>query len=113
MKTHEDKADFLFHENSVTAQVLAVIGTGEKAAVTSKQIKQSFGLTERELRKIIEKSRRSGIYILSSENGYFFPACIDEVKAFIKRENARIRSQCITLSPMKRYLKLFDSGDIL
>ena len=41
MKTHEDKADFLFHENSVTAQVLAVIGTGEKAAVTSKQIKQS------------------------------------------------------------------------
>lgn len=110
MKKSEEKAEYLFDENTLTAQVLAVIGTGEKAAVTSKQIKQSFGLTERELRKIVEKSRRSGVYILSSDNGYFFPANKDELQRFIRRESRRIRSQITTLSPMKRALKELDSG---
>ena len=110
MRRSEKTAEYIFNENSVTSQLLAVIGTGEKAAVTSKQIKQSFGLTERELRKIVERCRRNGIYVLSSENGYFYPSCIDEVIAFVKRENGRIRNQCITLAPLKRYLKQLDSG---
>lgn len=110
MKKCEAKARHIFSENSLTAQLLAVIGTGEKAAVTSKQIKQSFGLTERELRKIVEKCRRSGIYILSSDSGYYFPSCIDEVKAFVRRENGRVRSQCATIASIKRLLKELDSG---
>lgn len=110
MKTHEDKADFLFHENSVTAQVLAVLGTGEQNATTSRQIKRAFGISERDLRKIVERCRRSGVYILSSENGYFFPANRDELQRFIRRESRRIRSQITTLSPMKRALKQLDSG---
>lgn len=110
MRKSEKTAEYLFNENSLTAELLAVIGTGEKAAVTSKQIKQSFGLTERELRKIVERCRRNGIYVLSSENGYFYPSCIDEVIAFVKRENGRIRNQCITLAPLRRYLKKLDSG---
>lgn len=110
MRKCEGKARHIFNENSLTAQLLAVIGTGEKAAVTSKQIKQSFGLTERELRKIVERCRRNGIYVLSSENGYFYPSCIDEVIAFVKRENGRIRNQCITLAPLKKYLKRLDNS---
>lgn len=110
MKKSEEKAEYLFDENTLTAQVLAVIGTGEKAAVTSKQIKQSFGLSERDLRKVVEKCRRSGVYILSSENGYFFPANRDELQRFIRRENSRIKNQRKTLLPLKRYLKQLDSG---
>ena len=110
MRKCEGKARHIFDENSLTAQILAIFGTGEENATTSKQIKRSFGLTERELRKIVEKCRRSGIYILSSDSGYYFPSCIDEVRAFVQRENRRIRSQCITLSPLKRYLKKLDSG---
>lgn len=110
MRKSEKTAEYLFNENSLTAQLLAVIGTGEKAAVTSKQIKQSFGLTERELRKIVEKCRRSGIYILSSDSGYYFPSCIDEIRTFVQRENRRIKSQCVTLSPMKRALKELDNS---
>ncbi len=111
MRKCEGKARHIFNENSLTAQLLAVIGTGEKAAATSKQIKQSFGWSERELRKVVEHCRRNGIYILSSDSGYYFPSCIDEVKAFIKRENGRIRSQCVTLAPLKRYLKQLNNSD--
>lgn len=110
MRRSEKTAEYIFNENSVTAQLLAVIGTGEKAAVTSKQIKQSFGLTERELRKIVERCRRNGVYILSSDNGYFFPSSKEELQRFIRRENSRVKNQCITLLPMKRYLKQLDSG---
>lgn len=105
MKTHEDKANFLFHENTLTAQVLAVLGTGEQNATTSRQIKRAFGISERDLRKIVERCRRNGIFILSSSAGYYYPANKGELEEFIRRESRRIKSQCVTLSPMKRYLK--------
>ena len=110
MRKSEESAKNLFNENSVTAQVLAVLGTGEQNATTSRQIKRAFGISERDLRKIVEKCRRSGVYILSSDNGYFFPANKEELQRFIGRESRRIRSQITTLSPMKRALKELDSG---
>lgn len=110
MRKSEAKSEYLFREGNLTADFLAVLGTGEENAVTSKQIKQSFGLTERELRKIVERCRRNGVYILSSDNGYFFPSSKEELQRFIRRENSRVKNQCITLSPMKRYLKRLDSG---
>ena len=110
MRKSEQKARHIFNENSITAQVLAVLGVGEQNATTSRQIKRAFGLCERDLRKIVERCRRNGIYVLSSENGYFYPSCIDEVIAFVKRENGRIRNQCITLAQLKRFLKELDKG---
>lgn len=105
MKTHEDKADFLFHENSVTAQVLAVLGTGEQNAVTSRQLQKAFNISQRDLRKTVERCRRAGVYVISSNSGYFFPKDVSEIRQFVRRESRRIKSQCVTLSPMKRYLK--------
>lgn len=105
MRKSEKAAKNLFNENSVTAQVLAVLGVGEQNAATSKSIKRAFGLSERDLRKIVERCRRNGIFILSSSAGYYYPANKGELEEFIRRESTRIRSQCITLSPMKRYLK--------
>lgn len=105
MKKTEKSGEFLFDENTLTAQVLAVLGTGEQNATTSRQIKRAFGISERDLRKIVEKSRRNGVYILSSNAGYFYPANKGELEEFIRRESRRIKSQCVTLSPMKRYLK--------
>lgn len=105
MRKSEKSAEYLFDENSVTAQVLAVLGTGEQNAATSKSIKRAFGLSERDLRKIVERCRRSGIFILSSSAGYYYPANKGELEEFIRRESRRIKSQCVTLSPMKRCLK--------
>ena len=110
MNKSEEKAEYLFAENSLTAQFLAVLGTGERSAISSKQIQKAFGISQRDLRKITERCRRAGVYVLASSAGYFFPANRDELQRFIKRENRRIKSQCVTLSPMKRALKELDSG---
>lgn len=110
MRKCEAKARHIFDENGLTAQILAIFGTGEENATTSKQIKRSFGLTERELRKIVEKCRRKGVYILASDQGYFFPKDVSEIRRFIKRENSRIKNQCISITPLKRFLKELDKG---
>lgn len=111
MQKSEPKAEYLFSENSLTAELLAVIGTGEKAAITSRQIKQSFGLSERDLRKVVEKCRKSGVFILASDQGYFFPASKDELQRFIRRESNRVKNQCIAIAPLKRYLKQLNNSD--
>ena len=110
MKKSEEKAEYLFAENSLTAQFLAVLGTGERSAISSKQIQKAFGISQRDLRKITERCRRAGVYVLASSAGYFFPANRDELQRFIKRENSRIKNQRKTLLPLKRYLKQLDSG---
>lgn len=112
MRKSEKTAEYIFAENSVTAQFLAVLGIGEENAITSRQIQKAFGISQRDLRKIVAYCRRNGIYILSSDSGYFFPSCIDEVKAFLRRENGRIRSQCVTIASIKRLLKELDSGNM-
>lgn len=111
MRKSEKSAEYLFNENSLTAELLAVIGTGEKAAITSRQIKQSFGLSERDLRKVVEKCRKSGVFILASDQGYFFPASKDELQRFIRRESNRVKNQCIAIAPLKRYLKQLNNSD--
>lgn len=110
MKKSEKTAEYIFAENSVTAQFLAVLGIGEENAITSRQIQKAFGISQRDLRKITERCRRAGIFIVANNAGYFFPANREELRRFVRRENRRIKSQCVTLSPMKRALKELDSG---
>ena len=105
MRKSEKTAEYIFAENSVTAQVLAVLGTGEQNAVTSRQIQRAFGVKQRELRKIVEKCRKSGVFVLASNRGYFYPASKDELQRFIRRESNRVKNQCIAIAPLKRYLK--------
>lgn len=109
MQKSEPKAEYLFSENSLTAELLAVLKAGEQNAVTSRQIQKAFGLTQRELRRIVETCRKKGVYILASDSGYFFPENDDELRRFIRRENSRIKNQCITIAPLKRYLKELDN----
>lgn len=105
MRKCEAKARHLFDENSLTAQLLAVIGTGEGNATTSKQIQKAFDVKQRELRKIVEKCRKSGVFVLASNRGYFYPASKDELQRFIRRESNRVKNQCLAIAPLKRYLK--------
>ena len=111
MKKSEPKAEYLFNENSVTSDFLAVLKVGEENAVTSRQIQRAFGVNQRELRKIVEKCRKSGVFILASDQGYFYPASKDELQRFIRRESNRVKNQCIAIAPLKRYLqRLNNSG---
>lgn len=109
MRKCEIKAEHLFSENSLTAELLAVLKAGEQNAVTSRQIQKAFGLSQRELRRIVESCRKKGVYILASDSGYFFPENDDELRRFIRRENNRVKNQCVALAPLKRLLKEIDN----
>ena len=109
MQKSEPKAEYLFSENSLTAELLAVLKAGEQNAVTSRQIQKAFGLRQRELRRIVESCRKKGVYILASDSGYFFPENDEELRRFIRRENNRIKSQRVALAPLKRLLKEIDN----
>ena len=110
MQKSEPKAEYLFRENNLTAELLAVLKAGEQNAVTSRQIQKAFGVKQRELRKIVEKCRKSGVFILASDQGYFYPASKDELQRFIRRESNRVKNQCIAIAPLKKYLKRLDNS---
>lgn len=110
MRKSEAKSEYLFREGNLTADFLAVLKAGEENAISSRQIQKVFGLNQRELRRIVETCRRKGVYILASDQGYFYPASKDELQRFIRRESNRVKNQCIAIAPLKRYLKQLDSG---
>ena len=82
------------------------IGTGEENATASKTLQQIAGICERDLRKIIERLRRSGVVIISaSDGGYYKPETAAELKRFIHKEQARASSVLYTLKSAKQLLR--------
>lgn len=85
------------------------IGTGKENATSSKHLQQLSGLCERDLRKAIERLRRSGCVIISAvDGGYYKPANIIELKQFIHKENSRALSVLTTLKSARTLLKDWD-----
>ena len=89
---------------SVTELILATIGTGENNAVNAEQLSMITGLNDRELRKAVERLRRGGYVIISSESGYYYPETVEEVKRYIGKESRRARSIFFTLRSARELL---------
>ena len=85
--------------------VLDFIPTGEENAVHSAEICRRFDLTERERRKLFEHLRKKGAVICSSENGFFKPATLAELNAYIMQETARSRSISYSLRSARKLLR--------
>lgn len=75
----------------------AFIGLGRENAIHLRELIRLTGMADRELRKFIEYARRSGICIASGNEGYFFPATLEEVRRFRMREEHRAKSIFYTL----------------
>lgn len=91
--------------------ILDFIPLGEKNAVRAAVICARFGLKDRELRKLFERLRKSGEVICSCDSGYFKPAELAELAAYIGREQARSRSIALSLRSAKRLLKEWGEAD--
>ena len=89
---------------SVSERILQTIGTGESGAVSAEQLTMITGLTARELRKAVETLRRAGHVIISSDNGYYFPETVEELRRHINKESRRARSIFFTLSSARELL---------
>lgn len=82
--------------------ILDFIPIGEDNAVHSAEICRRYDLTERERRKLFERLRNAGAVICASDNGFFKPADLAELQAYINQESARSRSISKSLRSAKR-----------
>lgn len=96
---------------NISEMILQAIGTGEKNAANVEQLSMITGLNDRELRKAVERLRRDGYVIISSDNGYYYPETVEEVKRYISKESKRARSIFFTLRSARELLNRWtDSG---
>ena len=89
----------------IEERLLSIIGKGEENAVTQKEITALTGLPPRETRLILERARKAGTVICSSNAGRFFPQTIEELEHYVLRVQASVRAQCIALAPARRLLR--------
>ena len=84
---------FINQSNIKRRGVQAFLLEGEANALPMRELARLVGVSERQMRKIIERERRNGSMILSSDNGYFLPSpdCERyEIRRYIHRADARM-----------------------
>ena len=88
--------------------ILSKIKTGEKNAVSSRELQKTAMIKERTLRKIIHEMRRDGFFICSTMKnggGYFFSENDEELKTFVDSMSKRGRSVFASVTAARRELK--------
>ncbi len=80
---------------------------GEMNAIHSAELEAQFDCNARTIRRHVQKERRSGIVILSSERGYYLPdarpeIADSEIRKYFKRINRAAHGSIKTLGAMKK-----------
>lgn len=90
--------------------IVDYIPFGEENAVKRWELMDKIMKPDREIRRMIEDARRSGVIILnlSNGNGYFRPDKKEEILRYIRQEEARARSIHRNLKAAKKALKAID-----
>ena len=105
---------FINQSNIKRRGVQAFLLEGEANALPMRELARLVGVSERQARKIIERERRNGSMILSSDNGYFLPSpdCERyEICRYIHRADARMVTNRNTIRAMKDRLKELEALD--
>ncbi len=105
---------FIDQSNIKRRGVQAFLLEGEANALPMRELARLVGVSERQVRKIIECERRNGSMILSSDNGYFLPSpdCERyEICRYIHRADARMVTNRKTLRAMKDRLKELEAQE--
>lgn len=101
-------------DNTKSNRIQAFLLEGEANALPMRELARLVGVSERQARKIIERERRNGSMILSSDNGYFLPSpdCERyEIRRYIHRADARMVTNRKTIRVMKDRLKELEALD--
>mgnify|MGYP004511168879 FL=1 len=107
-------AAFINQSNIKRRGVQAFLLEGEANALPMRELARLVGVSERQARKIIERERRNGSMILSSDNGYFLPSpdCERyEIRRYIHRADARMVTNRKTIRAMKDRLKELEAQE--
>lgn len=107
-------AAFINQFNIKRRGIQAFLLEGEANALPMRELARLVGVSERQARKIIERERRNGSMILSSDNGYFLPSpdCERyEIRRYIHRADARMVTNRNTIRAMKDRLNELEALD--
>ena len=90
--------------------IVDYIPFGEENAVKRWELMDKIMRPDRDIRRMIEDARRSGVIILnlSNGNGYFRPDKKEEILRYIRQEEARARSIHRNLKAAKKALRAID-----
>ena len=81
------------------------IPIGQADALPMSYLAALHHLTGRKMRYEVEKARKAGILICSSDKGYFMPETLEEIREYASRTKARIRTGGQCLAPFLREIK--------
>ncbi len=87
-----------------TEKIIAVMPIGEESGMSLDNLTLISGLSSRATRLTIEKLRRDGEVICSSEKGYYYPADADELRRYVNKERCRANSITVTLESAEKLL---------
>ena len=84
--------------------LLDYIPTGKANGIKRKEIAKHFNISVREVSASIEQLRRAGLFIASSNAGYYLPANTEELEEFYNTNRKRAISLLGTLSATRKEL---------
>ena len=101
---------------SQAGKVLSLLLEGEENALSAAELTQLAGFkNERSLRQAVDRERENSV-ILASDRGYFRPQSGDkglqEIRAFVRRMDSRMRSNRQTIRACKRALKAAEKAQL-
>ena len=95
---------------NISEKLLQAIGKGEENALHLADLVQLTQLSERDTRRVIESLRRSGAVVCSSGRGYFKPDTPDELRRYVRQEQARSRSIYRRTASARKLLKSWNEN---
>lgn len=81
------------------------LSEGESGAVNLESLSISAGLSERTTKKEVLQARLRGELILSDENGYYLPSCADDIRRYVRKRNAYLKTAHAALKPFIKAVK--------
>lgn len=80
------------------------LSVGQDQAVSLQDLAAAVNIPERAVQKEILNARLSGELILSSDRGYFLPADPDEIRQYVIKRKAYIKTAGAALRPFLKAL---------
>lgn len=99
---------FCNHSNTNKRGIQAFLLEGEANAIPMRELAKLMGVSERQVRKLAERERNNGAFVISSDKGYFLLSSENpkyELNRYIHRMNARVSSNRKALRAMKKRLE--------
>ena len=82
-------------------KLLSVLGRGERAARTQRELTAITGFDARTTRKLLEAARKKGAVVCGGDNGRYFPETLEELRRYVHRVSSQTRNEAIALNAAK------------